>query len=130
MPFFFISVLFAGLLPYVWIGYAKFSQRGYDNKNPRDFVNHLDGARRRAHWAHLNAFEAFPFFAAAVVVAYLQAVNVETLNILCAVFLGCRILHGVFYIADQATLRSLAWFGGIACIVAIFINAWQTGAVE
>jgi uncharacterized MAPEG superfamily protein len=29
----------------------------------------------------------------------------------------------VFYIADQATLRSLSYVGGLACIIAIFVMA-------
>ena len=48
---------------------------GYDNRLPRDQQAGLSGWGRRALGAHLNAFEAFPAFAAAVLVAHLAGAD-------------------------------------------------------
>ena len=37
--------------------------KGYDNSNPREFLDKLQGRAKRAHYAQLNSFEAFPAFA-------------------------------------------------------------------
>ncbi|MCH2553658.1 MAG: MAPEG family protein, partial [Alcanivorax sp.] len=66
-------VLAAILLPYAFTGFAKF-QGGFglnENKNPREFLEKLGGARKRAHWAPQNSFEILPGFAAAVISAHL-----------------------------------------------------------
>ena len=68
-------VLAAALLPYAFTGLAKFSgPRRYDNHAPRDYLDKLDGWRKRAHWAQLNSFEAFAPFAAGVIIAQQSAV--------------------------------------------------------
>lgn len=115
-------VLVAALMPYLWTVLAKLSKPGLNNSQPRNFLNSLDGWGQRANWAQANSFEAFPAFAAAVIIGSLSA-NIEqnTLNILAIVFIICRLLHGVFYITDKATLRSIAWFIGIGSWVSIFV---------
>jgi uncharacterized MAPEG superfamily protein len=42
-------------------------------------------------------------------------------DLLALTFIGARILHGIFYIADLDKLRSLVWFIGVACTCAIFL---------
>ncbi|MEA3154552.1 MAG: hypothetical protein QOK44_2141, partial [Betaproteobacteria bacterium] len=67
-------ILVAALLPYIGAAYAKFSGGGgktYDNRAPRANVDSLPPQRQRAYWAQLNGFEAFPPFAAGVIVAHL-----------------------------------------------------------
>jgi len=115
-------VLVAGLLPYVWTIYAKASKPGYDNNNPREFLVNLEGRGQRANWAQMNGFEAFPPFAAAVIIAsFLSTVNQTLLDGLALCFIACRVLHGLLYIADKANLRSIVWLAGMACWVATFI---------
>ncbi len=113
-------LLLAGLMPYLWVGYAKFTGRGYDNHAPRDFLAKLDGARARANWAHQNAFEAFPFFAVGVIVCQLAGVSVGTINALALAFVLLRTLYGICYIRDWATLRSLCWMLALACVIALY----------
>jgi uncharacterized MAPEG superfamily protein len=36
-------------------------------------------------------------------------------------FVVLRIVYGICYLADQATLRSLVWAAGLACTVALFV---------
>ncbi|NVK30851.1 MAG: MAPEG family protein [Gammaproteobacteria bacterium] len=115
-------VLVAGLLPYVWTVYAKRSKPGYSNANPREFLASLEGRGQRANYAQINAFEAFPFFAAAVVIAQMVGnIAASTLDALAVCFVVARIAHGAAYIANMPLLRSLAWSVGIGSVIAIFV---------
>lgn len=117
-------VLIAALLPYLWVAIAKASAPRYDNRDPRGWVARQEHPRlKRAYSAHLNALEAFAPFAAAVVLAQLGGVAHPRIALLALVFVSLRVLHGVAYIADQAALRSLAWFGALACVVALLVQA-------
>lgn len=115
-------VLAAALLPYPYTLLAK-TRRDYDNRSPRAYLETVVGWRRRAHWAQLNSFEAFPPFAAAVIIAHQSGAAQATVNALALGFLGARLAHGLCYLADRATLRSLAWLAAWACVIALFITA-------
>ena len=73
----FWCVLVTALMPYAFTGMAKFGKPDpdapktprYDNHAPRAYLEQQTGRKLRAHWAQLNAFEAFPAFAAAVIIA-------------------------------------------------------------
>lgn len=116
-------VLIAGLLPFVATLTAKMGPGGFDNRNPRDWLARQTGYRARANAAQQNSFEAFPLFAAAVVIAALAEAPQGRIDLFAVTFVVSRMLYIGFYIADLATLRSLAWFGGIGSAVAIFIVA-------
>lgn len=116
----FWCVLAAGLLPYI----ATVTAKGgvpFDNRNPRDWLAKQEGWRRRANAAQANSFEAFPLFAAAVIVAFLVKAPQERVDTLALVFVAARVLYLVCYVADWSILRSLAWFAGIASAVWIFV---------
>lgn len=119
----FWCVFIAGLLPMLWVGYAKFSVRGYNNHSPRKFLEALTGKAQRAKWAHDNSWEAFAPFAAAVIIASYVGVEQNILDALAICFILCRILYGFAYILDKATIRSLLWFGGFVCVVALYVFA-------
>lgn len=121
MTFAYLCVLIAAILPIVWIGAAKMASQGYDNDRPRPFLAQLQGWQQRADWAQQNALEAFPPFAAAVIIANMTGANPATINILAGVFILARILHGLCYIADKGALRSLVWTVGFGCVVGLFI---------
>lgn len=117
-------VFLAAILPYTWVGMAKAGARGYDNRDPRGWAARQDDPRRqRAYAAHLNAFEAFPIFAAGVVLAELSGVPDERIALLSVIFITARVLHGLLYLAGRATLRSVAWLVGIACSLALMVQA-------
>lgn len=119
-------ILIAAVLPYLWVGVAKFSRGGagrYDNAAPREYLGRVQGLAARAHWAHLNAFEAFAPFAAAVLVAEKAGAAQGTVDTLAIAFIAARVVHGLLYLANQAMLRSLAWTAGFACVVALFVLA-------
>ena len=116
-------LLIAAIMPLVFAGYAKFSSKGYDNSSPREFLENLQGRAKRAHYAQLNSFEAFPPFAAGVIIAHLAGVTQSHITILAVSFMIFRILYGICYILDNPSLRSFVWFGGFFCVVALFISA-------
>ncbi len=118
----YLCVLLAGLLPYVAAGIAK-SGRGYDNRLPRRWLEAQTGYRQRAHHAQLNAFEAFPLFAASIVLSALASVSPVLVNVLASVFIVARVFHLAFYLADKPQLRSTAWVIGIACPIALLALA-------
>ena len=109
-------------LPYLWVIIAK-ARPGYDNRAPRAQLEAAKGFRQRANWAHLNAFEAFPPFAAAVVVAHQTQAAQGVVDGLALAFLAFRLAHGAFYLLNWASLRSLAWAGGFVCVVGLFLAA-------
>jgi uncharacterized MAPEG superfamily protein len=118
-------VLAAGLLPYLATLIAK-SRRGFDNANPRGWLQGQEGFRQRAYSAQLNSFEAFPLFAATVIIASFLHTPQHTLDALAVGFVVARGLYIVCYVANLAALRSVVWFAGLACCVAIYIAAAHT----
>jgi uncharacterized MAPEG superfamily protein len=118
-----ICVLIAGLLPYVWTAVAKALGPRYDNGHVREWQSRLTGVAQRAHYAHLNSFEAFPFFAAAVLAAIVAHSDMARVAMLSVAFVIARLLHAACYLANQAALRSLVWFAGIGCVVTILVSA-------
>ncbi|MGY1426271.1 MAPEG family protein [Lysobacter sp. A289] len=117
-------VLVAAVLPYVWTMVAKGSGDGFDNRDPRGWLARQDNPRSvRANAAQLNAFEAFPPFAIAVVLAQLAAVSHEHIALLAIAFVIARVLHGAFYIANLDKLRSLVWAVGLLCVIALLAQA-------
>ena len=114
-------VLVAALLPYVWVGFAKYPLRDYDNHAPRAYEEQLTGWRQRAYWAHNNAFEAFAPFAAGVIIAQQLQANQAAVDTLAALFIAARILHGVLYMTDRASLRSIVWTVGFLSVIGVFV---------
>ena len=116
-------VFVAGVMPYVATVIAKSGRRGFDNRAPRDWLAKQEGFRKRANAAQMNSFEAFPFFAAAVITAHVLNGPQSLVDTLALVFIAARIAYLAFYLADKSALRSLVWFVGLAMTVTIFIVA-------
>jgi uncharacterized MAPEG superfamily protein len=123
MTFAYWCVALAVFLPIVWAGVAKYGAADFDNAQPRLWLQGQTGRRQRANWAQANAYEAFPPFAAAVIIAGLAGANQLVIDALAGIFLLARILHGVFYISDKPTLRSLVWTVGFFAMISIFLSA-------
>lgn len=115
-------VLAAAMLPYIAVGIAKW-RAGYNNHAPRVGIEQLSPAKQRAYWAHLNAFEAFPPFAAAVIIAHLAHASQTAVDGLAITFVAARVAHLLLYIRDYAALRSIAWTVGMGCVVGLFVAA-------
>lgn len=120
-------VLIAALMPVAFVGYAKFAGNRKmgpkENSFPREWLEQCEGEQKRAYWAQLNSFEAFPPFAAGVIIAGLLGASAVAMNTLAILFIILRIIYGFCYIKDFATARSLFWTLGLFCVVALFIAA-------
>jgi uncharacterized MAPEG superfamily protein len=103
------------IVPIKWIGFRRF-----DNSRPRDPAFYDDAIASRALGAHQNGIEAFPFFAAAVLLAEFRAAPQSLINELAVLFLIVRIAYVLTYLGDRPTLRSILWTIGFAINVAIF----------
>ena len=113
-------VLIAGLMPYAATLTAKVGAP-FDNRRPREWLAKQTGFRARANSAQMNGFEAFPLFAAAVIVAQLTGAPQDRVDMLAVLFIVARRAHFGFYLADLSTLRSVARFSARASAVAIFV---------
>lgn len=118
-------VLAAGLLPYLWAALSKVGNR-YDNALPR-LANTKTGWQLRADWAQQNAWEAFAPFAAAVLIAQWVEASQSAINLLAILFILLRIGHGAAYLGNRPSLRSAVWFGGILCVIGLYVVAARAG---
>jgi len=120
----FWCVLIAVFIPYVLAGIGGyFKQRQFgaiDNRHPRVQASALSGAGARAYAAQQNAWEALPVFGLAVVVAHVSGADPALSALASGLFIGARILHAVFYIADLAPLRSVVFLVGFGSCLWLF----------
>jgi len=117
------TLLAAALLPIFTIGWAKSQALGeFDNANPRDPKFYQDGPRARAYAAHLNGFEALPFFLAAVLLAEFRGAPQDLVNNAALGFIAARVVYVYLYISHQASARTLAWTAAWLCNLAIFLS--------
>src|SRR5258708_16716922 len=110
-----VALYLLAIVPVKWIGF-----RDYDNSKPRNPAFYQDAIRARALGAHQNGIEAFPFFAAAVLLAEFRAAPQNLINELAVLFLIVRIAYVFTYLGDRPTLRSILWSIGFAINLAIF----------
>ncbi|RDV24556.1 MAPEG family protein [Alteromonas aestuariivivens] len=131
MPPIIIVLFITALLPYVLapIGaYFRVKEFGkFDNHHPRMQQAMLTGAGARAIAAHKNAWEALAMLTAVLVIAIAGNVDLNTLTMAGYVFLTARILHAALYLANLATLRTLAFVAGWVTCIYIFYLAVTTG---
>jgi uncharacterized MAPEG superfamily protein len=121
MPIAFWCVLVAGILPVATVAIAKGGGKAFDNHDPRGWLERQSGRARRADLAHRNHFEAFPFFAAAVLVATHMQAPQARINEMAVVFIIARVLYTVCYLTDRPTLRTLCWTIGFLSAIGIFL---------
>jgi uncharacterized MAPEG superfamily protein len=98
-----------------WISFRQF-----DNSRPRDPAFYHDPIRARALGAHQNGIEAFPFFAAAILLAEFRSAPQNLINELAVLFLIVRIAYVLTYIGNRPRLRSILWNIGFTINIAIF----------
>ena len=117
-------VLAALLAPYFLSVIARAGAKKDDYVgDPRTYNESLEGWRRRANFAQLNAFESFPAFAAAVIIAHLANAAQSRIDLIAGAFVLLRLLHAIFYITDKSSLRSYSWQFSMLCVIALFVVA-------
>jgi len=115
-------VLFMGLLPIVAAGIAKKGFDGYDNSAPREWLAKQTGFRARANAAQANLFESLPLFFAAVIIASIAKAPQDRIDMLAMGFVLARIAYLICYVANWPTTRTIVWFFGIICVIALFFQ--------
>jgi len=118
----FWCVLIAALLPYVTASIAKAGGEKFNNRNPRAWLERQQGFRARANAAQANSFEAFPLFAAAVIVAHLTEAPPDRVDGLAVIFVVARVLYIVCYLGDWHWARSVVWLVGLLATLTIFVS--------
>src|ERR1700759_4211741 len=104
------------IAPVKWLGAKQF-----DNASPRNPAFYQDGSiRARALGAHQNGIEAFPFFAAAVLLAEFRGGPQRYVNELAVLFLIVRVAYVLTYVGNRPSLRSILWSLGFIINIAIF----------
>jgi uncharacterized MAPEG superfamily protein len=115
-------VLAAGLMPIVCAGISKAGARDFDNADPREWFARQEGWRRRANAAQNNSWEAFPFFAVAVLVATLKGGPAGAVDLLALAWVAIRIGYVACYLTDRASLRSVMFALALFAAIAIFVS--------
>jgi uncharacterized MAPEG superfamily protein len=118
-----VSILVAGVMPWVCAGIAKAGQRNYDNHNPREWLARQSGYRARANAAQANCFEAFPLYAVGVLMAMLADVEMDQVELCAGIFIVARVAYVACYLMDKDKMRSLAWFVGVVSTVALYVSS-------
>ncbi len=116
-------ILAACLLPYVFTIIAKKAAgfRARDNQNPREFLAKSTGLASRAHAVQQNSFESLPLFIAAVLMAEYLVLAQSLVMTFGIAYLVFRVLYGICYLANWATLRSIVWLLSILCPVTLLL---------
>lgn len=115
-------VLIAALMPIVCAGIAKAGAGDFDNASPREWLASQSGHRKRANAAQNNSWEAFPFFAVAVLVATVKGGPAGVVDLLAVAWAAFRVGYIACYLADRATLRSVFFALALFSAIAIFVS--------
>ena len=115
-------LLLASFLLIIAITPAKM-KRGYDNRNPREFLDKLPAGSmpKRMVAAQANSWEALMMFAPAVLLATMRGVEASTLNWLAGLFILARVVYVWCYAKDLSTPRSLVWTVGVLCVIGLYV---------
>jgi uncharacterized MAPEG superfamily protein len=121
--------LFAAvILPYFWFAFAapfRAAQFGkaLDSHTPRLQDPALAGRAARAQGAHQNSLEALSYFGPAVIVAHLCHADGAWSARLAVLFVVCRFVHGIAYLADRPPLRTVFFTTGFLASLGLFVLA-------
>lgn len=115
-------MLAAAIVPFLSAILAKAGGRKFDNNDPRPWLARQEGWRARANAAQSNAFEALPFFYAAVLFALHNQADATRVATLMACWLGLRLGYLAMYVAGWGALRSLVWATSIGFTIAILFT--------
>ena len=116
------------LIPYVLAGIGAAQRKAQlgevDNNDWRtNQLPKLTGVGSRAYAAQANTWEAVGMFTAAATVNHLAGADPRMSGIAALVFLGARVAHTLLYLADLATLRTVAFLVGWGCCLWMFALA-------
>lgn len=116
-------IIIACLLPYVFTVVAKMAGgfKREDNQNPREFLAKTTGLAARANAVQQNSFESLPLFIAAVLMAEYMVIPQVVVMMFGIAYIVLRIIYGICYLANWATLRSIVWMLSLLCPIFILL---------
>ncbi|WP_447501327.1 MAPEG family protein [Acinetobacter oleivorans] len=116
-------ILVACLLPYTFTVIAKFTGgfQPVDNQNPRAFFAKTTGLAARANAVQQNSFESLPLFLTAILMAEYMVVPEYFILRLGWAYIILRVIYGICYLSNWATLRSIVWFLSILCPIFLLV---------
>lgn len=120
------AAVVVGIVQLLWAAVAARGQQDLKwARGPRDEPMPLHGVAARLDRAFRNFMETFPFFAAAVLVAYLAA-KLGTLTLWgSGLYVAARALYVPVYAAGVPLVRTLIWLvslvGILMVVAAIFL---------
>ena len=109
-------ILGACLLPYIFTFIAK-KASGFSAKDNQNTT----GLASRANAVQQNSFESLPLFIAAVLMAEYMVIPQSFIMTLGIAYLILRIIYGICYLANWATLRSIIWTLSMLCPVCLLL---------
>jgi len=114
-----LLLIAAAVLPYLCAIIAKAGGNGFDNNNPRPWLERQQGWRSRANDAQKNLFEGLPLYFLAVLWALLyRHVPEQALIPWMLAWLLLRVGYISAYLANLGALRSVLWLAALA------VNLW------
>ena len=116
-------IIIACLLPYVFAVVAKMAGgfKREDNQNPREFLAKTTGLAARANAVQQNSFESLPLFLTAILMAEYMVVPEYFILRLGWAYIILRVIYGICYLSNWATLRSIVWFLSLLCPIFLLI---------
>ena len=116
-------IIIACLLPYVFAVVAKMAGgfKREDNQNPREVLAKTTGLAARANAVQQNSFESLPLFIAAVLMAEYMVIPQVVVMMFGIAYIVLRIIYGICYLANWATLRSIVWMLSLLCPICILL---------
>ena len=88
----------------------------------REDIPVVPGWGGRAKRAHVNMAESLLPFACLVLIAHSTGQLGELSALGAQIFLASRLAHALLYLGGVKVLRSLAYFGGLAGMIMVFIQ--------
>lgn len=116
-------------LPLTWLaGYYRHAQLGKaDNKIPRQQYLQLEGIGARAVAAQANTWEALLVYLAALFAVTVTGVDPDSIGTACIVFVVCRFLFIIAYLANKDIARSSLFLAGYMSCMYLFYLAISSG---
>ena len=111
------------LLTKVPVAMSMAEDGGYDNRQPRAQQARLAGFGARALAAHQNMIEAFPVFAAGLLLALWAEADAFWTTALALLFVAARVVYTILYLGDYPVLRSMIWGVGFGASLGLMVLA-------
>lgn len=120
-----VALLAAIVVPLIFTGVGGALRKkefgSVDNNHPRIQQARGTGITARAIGAANNGWEALAMFAPAVLFCLIAAPSSSLAPIFVLAWIPIRLIHGMLYIADRATLRTVFFALGLACAAGLYL---------